>query len=219
MSDMSHAVVRRRFEAGGELTSPVAWAMLILHSMSLTLRWMIIAALAATACSQPTPEDAAIARTSAQDRAEAMPDTVPDIIEARVPAAVAGDTGWRYQQQVVGDIDGDGDDESVVLIADVMLDAGGQPLWEDGHRWQVYVREQDGRITRVYARFLPNGSLTVDLAVPPSGAVHGIVLIERTPNHLGVYELRYRGPDNVEVYRRLDREIDTARRFTGSPRP
>ena len=61
--------------------------------------------------------------------------------------------------------------------------------------------------------------VTTDLGVPPSGAVHGIVLIERTPNHIGVYELRYRGPDSVDVYRRLDREIDTARRFTGAPRP
>lgn len=193
--------------------------MLIFPGMSLTLRWLLAAAVAAAACSQPTPEDAAIARTSAQDRAEAMPDTVPDLIEARVPAAVAGDTGWRYQQQVVADIDGDGDEETVVLISDVTLDAGGRPLWEDGHRWQVYVREQDGRVTRLYARFLPNGSLTVDLGVPPSGAVHGIVLIERTPNHIGVYELRYRRPDSVDVYRRLDREIDTARRFTGAPRP
>lgn len=193
--------------------------MLIFPGMSLTLRWLLAAAVAAAACSQPTPEDAAIARTSAQDRAEAMPDTVPDLIEARVPAAVAGDTGWRYQQQVVADIDGDGDEETVVLISDVTLDAGGRPLWEDGHRWQVYVREQDGRVTRLYARFLPNGGLTADLGVPPSGAVHGIVLIERTPNHIGVYELRYRGPDSVDVYRRLDREIDTARRFTGAPRP
>lgn len=180
---------------------------------------MTIAALVVTACSQPTPEDAAIARSATQERAEAMPDTVPDLIEARVPAATAGDTGWRYQQQAVADIDGDGEDETVVLISDVSLDAAGQPLWEDGHRWQVYVREPDDRVTRLYARFLPNGSLTVDLAVPPGGAVHGIVLVERTPNRLGVYELRYRGPNRVEVYRRLDREIDTARRFTGSPRP
>jgi hypothetical protein len=192
--------------------------MLILPAMHVSPCWLFIAALAAVGCSQPTPEDAAIARTAAQDRAEALPDTVPDLIQARVPAAVAGDSGWRYQQQVAADIDGDDDEETVVLISDVVLDAAGRPLWEDGHRWQVYVREQDGRITRLYARFLPNGSLIADLTTPPAGATHGIVLVERTPSHLAVYEFRYRGPDNVDVYRRLDRQLD-ARRFTGAPRP
>jgi hypothetical protein len=192
--------------------------MLILPDMLLRLRWFAMAALAA-GCSQPTPEDAAIARTAAEDRAEAMPDTVPDLIEARVPAAVAGDSGWRYQQQVVADIDGDDDEETVVLISDVTLDAAGRPLWEDGHRWQVYVRETDGRVTRLYARFLPHGSLIADLTTPPAGSTLGIVLVERTPGHIGVYEFRYRGPDDVAVYRRLDRELEATRRFTGAPRP
>jgi hypothetical protein len=190
-------------------------------SLSVMTRscWLAVFALVAAGCSQPTPEDAAIARTAAQDRAEAQPDTVADLIQSRVPAAVAGDSGWRYQQQVVADIDGDDEDETVVLISDVVLDGSGQPLWEDGHRWQVYVREADGRVTRLYARFLPNGKLTAELAMPPSGATHGIVLIEQTPSHIGVFEFRYRGPDGVDVYRRLDRELDAARRFTGAPRP
>ena len=193
--------------------------MLSLGTMRSQSHVFAFAALVALGCSQPTPEDAAIARASVQDRAEAMPDSVPDLIEARVPAAVAGDSGWLYQQQAVADIDGDGDDETVTLISDVTLDAGGQPLWEDGHRWQVYVREPNGRVTRLYARFLPNGSLTADLAMPASGALLGIVLIERTPDHIGVYEIRYRGPDNVEVHRRLDRQLETTSRFEGAPRP
>jgi hypothetical protein len=187
--------------------------------MSLKRRWILASALATAGCSQPTPEDAAIARTAAQDRAEAVPDTIADLVQSRVPPAVAGDSGWSYQQQVVADIDGDDDDETVVLISDVGLDAGGQPLWEDGHRWQVYVREADGRITRLYARFLPNGKLTAELTLPPSGSTHGIVLIEQTPQRLGVYEFRYRGPNDVNVYRRLDREVDAMRNFTGAPRP
>lgn len=179
----------------------------------------ILCATLAAACSQPTPEDAAVARTAAQDRAAELPDSIGDLIQSRVPPAVAGDAGWAYQQQVVADIDGDGGDETVVLISDVTLGASGQPLWEDGHRWQVYVREPDGRITRLYARFLPNGQLTADLVVPPSGSMIGIVLLEHTPHRIGVYEYRYRGPTNVDVYRRLDRDVDARNRFTGSPRP
>ena len=60
-------------------------------------------------------------------------------------------------------MDADGADETVYVISDVTLDAGGAPLWEDGHRWQVYVREGDGAITRLYARFLPNGKLTAEI--------------------------------------------------------
>ena len=41
---------------------------------------------------------------------------------------------------------------------------------------------------------------------------HGVLWI-------GVYEFRYRGPNRVDVYRRLDRDLDTARRLTGSLRP
>lgn len=186
--------------------------------MSRVLRFAGVV-LSLAGCSQPTPEDAAIARTAAQDRARTVPDTVPDLIQARVPPAVAGDSGWAYQQQVVADVDGDGSDESVVLISDVLLDARGRPLWEDGHRWQVYVREPDGRVTRLYARFLPNGTLTADLAAPPSGTQLGILLVERTPQHIAVFELRYRGPGAVDVYRRVDTDLDVSRRFTGSPRP
>lgn len=191
--------------------------MLCLERMRWNLRSIFCAATIA-ACSQPTPQDAAIARTAAQDRASEVADSIGDLIQSRVPAAVAGDTGWAYQQQAVADLDGDGDDETVVVLSDVILDASGRPIWEDGHRWQVYVRESDGRVTRLYARFLPNGKLTAEMAVPPSGAILGVVLLEQTPHHIGVYEYRYRGPDNVDVYRRLDRDLDP-RQFIGSPRP
>lgn len=191
--------------------------MLCIERMRAIPRFIFCVATIA-ACSQPTPQDAAIARTASQDRAAEVADSIGDLIQSRVPPAVAGDTGWAYQQQAVADIDGDGDDETVVVLSDVMLDASGRPMWEDGHRWQVYVREGDGRTTRLYARFLPNGKLTAEMAVPVSGTTLGIILLEQTPHHLGVYEYRYRGPDNVDVYRRLDRDLDP-RQFIGSPRP
>lgn len=184
-----------------------------------SMRCSMLVAAILVACSQPTPQDAAIARTAAQDRAHEVPDSIADLIQARVAPAVAGDSGWTYQQQAMADIDGDGADETVVLISDAALNPSGQPLWEDGHRWQLYVREADGRTTRLYGRFLPNGKLTAHLANPASGAILGIVLLEQTPHHIGVYEFRYRGPDDVDVYRRLDRDLDPGNAFTGSPRP
>lgn len=182
-------------------------------------RTLIAATFVAGACAQPTPQDAERARAGTEERAEALPDSIPDLIQARVTQAAAGDTGWAYQQTVSADIDGDGTNESVVLISDVQLDARGQPMWEDGHRWQVYVQEADGAVTRLYARFLPNGKLTADLAIPPSGTGLWPVLLEQTPFHIGVYEFRYGGPNRVEVHKRLDRELDRTRVFQGSPRP
>lgn len=189
---------------------------------SISRRWnrrIAFVAFAGLACSQPTPEDAALAREGARERAEAQADTIPDLVQARVAPAAAGDSGWKYQQSVVADMDGDGADETIYLISDVTLDAGGAPLWEDGHRWQVYVRERDGAVTRLYARFLPNGRLTAEIVTPASGTALGLVLLEQTPTRIALYEFRYRGPNRVEVYQRFDRTIDAERRFTGSPRP
>jgi hypothetical protein len=182
-------------------------------------RWIATFLVAGVGCSQPTPEDAAVAREGTQERAEAQADTIPDLIQGRVPTAVAGDSGWRYQQSVIADLDGDGADETIVLISDVSLDPGGAPLWEDGHRWQVYVRETDGSVTRLYARFLANGKLTAEIVTPASGTALALVLLEQTPTRMALYEFRYRGPNRVQVFQRFDRAIDAERRFTGSPRP
>jgi hypothetical protein len=137
-----------------------------------------------------------------------------------VPRAIAGDEGWKYAQRATADLDGDGTKETAVLIADALLDAQGQPMWDHGHRWQVYVQAPDGQVTRVYARFLPNGKLTAELVAADSGttpATPRIVLLEQTPHHIGVYEVSYRGPGQIDVRKHLDRAIDTW--FVGSPRP
>jgi hypothetical protein len=170
-------------------------------------------------CSQPTPEDAAQARASATERGEAQPDTIAELIQSRVPPAGAGDTGWKYQQRVSADVDGDGADEWVVLIADVGLDVGGIPMWEHGHRWQVYVEEANGERTRLYARFLPNGKLTAELAQPEGGVRPTIVLLEQWPEGIAVYEYRYNRPGQFDVWSRLERRVDRSRTFVGSPRP
>src|SRR5687768_12169535 len=97
-------------------------------------------------------------------------DPPDDLLEARVPRAGAGDPGWNYQQRATADFDGDGTAETAVLISDVLLDPAGRPLWEDGHRWQVYIEEQDGARTYLYAKFLPNGALTAEATEPgPDG--------------------------------------------------
>ena len=170
------------------------------------------------ACTETTPEDARAAREGMPQR-NATPDSIAPMLDARVPAAKAGEPGWMYAQRVSADFDGDGTDETAVLISDVTLDASGAPLWEDGHRWQLYVEEESGEITRLYARFVPNGKVTADVGVPPAGKELYIVVVERAADRMGVYEYEYRGPLKADVRKRLERDLDPSRQFTGAMRP
>jgi hypothetical protein len=146
-------------------------------------------------------------------------DSAIDLLEPRVPPAVAGDTPWEYAQRSRADFDGDGQKETAVLIADALVDARGRPMWDHGHRWQVYIEEADSTRTYVYARFLPNGKLEADIAVPGKEKVPTIVLREHTPYAIGVYEVRYLGPKRARSVRHLYRELDRHAWFEGSPRP
>lgn len=170
--------------------------------------------------SSPSPADTSASTTAASDSATAPARaSVDNLFQDRVPIAVAGDSGWQYAQRVSADVDGDDADETVVLISDVSLDARGRPLWEHGHRWQVYVEEKNGVRTHLYARFLPNGKLTASLTLPDSGSAPVIVLLEQTPDWLGVYEIGYRGPRQAPVLERFERQLSRVHRFEGSPRP
>ena len=148
----------------------------------------------------------------------AAPDSIAPMLDARVPAARAGEPGWAYAQRVSADFDGDGEDETAVLISDVALDNGGAPLWEDGHRWQLYVEESDGKVTRLYAKFVPRGRVTADVGVPSAGKELYIVVVEQSPDRMGVYEYEYRGPLNADVRKRLERDLDATKQFTGAMR-
>jgi hypothetical protein len=161
--------------------------------------------------SLPQPQTGELSRTSS--------DSVVDLLESRVPPAVAGDTPWEYAQRSTADFDGDGQKETAVLIADALVDARGKPMWDHGHRWQVYIEAADSTRTYVYARFLPKGKLEADVTVPGKEKVPTIVLREITPYAIGVYEVRYLGPKRVRSVRHLYRELDRHAWFEGSPRP
>jgi hypothetical protein len=175
--------------------------------------------LLSCACTGAAPSGEVRGESAAAPPSAASPDSLVDLLEPRVPRAVAGERGWRYQQRASADLDGDGAAETAVLIADVEIDARGRPLWEHGHRWQVYVEEPDGARTYAYARFLPNGTLDAYLARPDSGQRPTILLVERTPESLAVYEVRYEGAGRAAAVRRLERDLERAGGFAGSPRP
>jgi hypothetical protein len=140
-------------------------------------------------------------------------DSAVNLMDSRVPRAVAGDPQWQYVQRAKADFDGDGRDETAVLIADVALDARGLPLWEDGHRWQLYFEEPDSTRTYIYARFLPHGKLEASVTVPDEEKMPTVVLRELTPHQLGLYEVRYSGPARSWSVRHLERQLDPAKGF------
>ena len=152
-----------------------------------------------------------------------MSDMQPDasigtLTDTAVAMAEAGQPGWKYQQRVSVDFDADGQLETAVLISDVAMDAAGMPLWEDGHRWQLYVDEPTGERTYVYRQFLPNGSLTADVVRRESGT-RTLLLVARTPQSIQMYEVKYSGPQRIVLMNALERPIEGAGTFAGSPRP
>jgi hypothetical protein len=188
------------------------------RSFPAVIRTPILLAVFLVACTETTPEDARQAREGMAER-NRQPDSVEGMLDARVPAAKSGDPGWAYAQRVTADFDGDDKDETAVLISDVTLDRGGAPLWEDGHRWQLYVEESDGTVTRLYAKFIPRGRVTADVGIPSAGKELYIVVLEHAPDRMGVYEFEYRGPQNADVRKRLERDLDASKQFTGAMRP
>ena len=144
--------------------------------------------------------------------------SIGNLTDTTIATAEAGQRGWAYQQKVSVDFDADGQLETAVLISDVTVDARGRPVWEDGHRWQVYVEEPTGERTYVYRQFLPNGSLIADVVRRESGT-RTLLLVARTPQAVNLYEVKYSGPQRIVLMNAIERRIEGAGTFGGSPRP
>ena len=122
---------------------------------------------------------------------------------------VAGERGWNYEQTWSADFDGDGDRERLVVLAQVER-SGDRILWEDGHTWAVYVEEPSGDVQRTYlfSRLVPMGRLEVHVTRPEENATPRILILERAGGRLALWEVRYRGRENIEVRTLADRELD-----------
>lgn len=152
-----------------------------------------------------------------------MSDVQPDasigaLADTSIPRAEAGEKGWAYTQKATADFDADGQVETAVLISDVTMNAAGVPLWEDGHRWQLYVEEPTGERTYIFRQFLANGKLTADVVRRESGT-RTILLEARTPDHVSLHEVKYSGPQRIVLLNSIERPVERAATFTGSPRP
>ena len=128
------------------------------------LRGAAAAALLAASCSrQPAP----------RSPLEAAP-----VDTARVNAAEAA--RWRHTRSVSADLNADGSPDRLVLASDVELSSDGTPLWEDGHRWAVYV-DDGAEPTLLYGAFVPNGHVEAAVMNADSMGHRHVYVQERTP--------------------------------------
>jgi hypothetical protein len=129
-----------------------------------------------------------IACDKASDTSSRNPLQDPPIDSARVGSA---DTvaHWQHRRVIETDIDGDAENERVVLASDVEVREG-EPLWEDGHRWALLIEDQD-KHTLLYAAFVPMGHVEVAVLTAGSEGRRNILVQERTPQQLRSLEVSY----------------------------
>lgn len=144
---------------------------------------LLLAAALLTACANPaTPPGPQ----------EPNPLEAPPVDAARVASPEVA-AAFSYRRDVAADLDGDGRAERVVIASDVTLSPNGAPLWEDGHRWAVYVETADGRRTLLYAAFVPNGFAEAAVLAADSEGKRRVLVQERTPGQARALEVEYLG--------------------------
>ena len=115
---------------------------------------------------------------------------------------------WPHRRTIHVDLDGDGTVERVVLAADVTLNDAGAALWEDGHRWALFV-EDAGERTLVYGAFVPNGHAEVGLlAAEGAERARHLLVRERTPQQVRTVVVEYRGPGAARTISDAHYQID-----------
>lgn len=99
---------------------------------------------------------------------------------------------WAYRRSAEADLDGDGSVETVTLVSDVTLQQpSGRPLWEDGHRWGVFVEDGETK-TILYGAFVPNGFVECAIGIEESDGTRPVLVLERSPVQLRVMDIAYR---------------------------
>lgn len=138
------------------------------------------------------------------------------LVDPSHPRGAAGAKGWGYYRSASADLDGDGASERIFLIANVSLRRG-RPLWDDAQVWQVYVERPGGGRTYMYSHTVQLGHLEVMVTPAEGGRGRGLIIIERTPHAVVVYEVRYGGGGDVRAVELMRRGVDPSVPFAGPP--
>ncbi|HVG08019.1 MAG TPA: hypothetical protein VNM67_09955 [Thermoanaerobaculia bacterium] len=125
--------------------------------------------------------------------------------------------GWKYQRALQADLNGDGSEELVVLASDVVVNEKDIPLWEDGHRWAVVVRERESD-TLVFSSFVPNGFVEAAISTASSEGGRELFIQERTPSQVRSIVVSYQEPGSARTvsgaYYQIEQWIPGSARLT-----
>jgi hypothetical protein len=184
--------------------------------MTATRTLLLLAACLLTACDGPDddaePKSAApSAGTTAETHAASAAPVV--LVDTTLPAATPSENEWEYHLRAEADLDGDGRPERASLIARVASHPEHGFSWDDGQPWQLYVQEPDGTRTDVYRRWVQLGSVEAHVSPAPSGTGRVILIVERLPSLMRIYEVAYAGPGRVTAVERFSRELQPASGF------
>ncbi len=139
----------------------------------------------------------------ARNSAQREQSVVVDLVDTNYPIVAKGEPGWDYYQSVAADLNGDGQDETVIIMARVERSPN-RPrefLWDDGQPWQVLIQSAQGEITHVYSRWVQIGHLKGLIGDEEDNGAHPLILLELTGAGLSVYKVEYRGPHETETTR------------------
>ena len=122
----------------------------------------------------------------------AQPESEGGLREIPIDPAVvtASYEDWAYREQLESDLDGDAGPETIILSADVELNAAGEPLWEDGHRWVLWVAGEDAP-QPLYGAFVPRGRVEAAVAEEDHEGRRPLLVLERTPDRIRVIDIAY----------------------------
>lgn len=142
-------------------------------------RILILIALVAAGCS---PQGGPNTAEGDPGGMRALP-VDPSVVSARYEE-------WPYREQAQADLDADGQPETVVLASDVTMGENGQPIWEDGHRWVLWVAEAGGP-QPMYGAFVPRGRAEAAVGLADESGARPLLIIERSPERVKVVEISY----------------------------
>ena len=190
----------------------------VVRGMVSVMRGLLVITGALGAACSTDRAPGGVADSIARAAPSAAPPSAVVLTDSGQVPATRGAGGWNYSQSATADVDGDGQNERIVMMARVEM-VRGRPAWDDGQQWQVYVEEADSSRTTVYARFLQLGTLTMRIEGADAQVPRRIVLLEQLPDRLSVYEVEYVGPAKFRATTAYQRRLDPTGETAGAALP
>jgi hypothetical protein len=152
-----------------------------------------------------------------QSQLLSIPDgTDTSLVDLSLPAAVDSTIRWQYRESTKYDLDGDGIQEKIVILANVGKSSSGELTWDDGQPWEVRIEEADGTTTRVFAQSVQLGK--VQGYITHRDGHTTLYLLEQTTSILQGFEISYFGPNKVKSRVIFTRTIERFVKKTDGPR-